>query len=148
MWWLISILSLIALVIVAVHSMRGMAVLDRLKAAMDIVDSDKFEAADGFEESRLDEPDLVGWVQAGKDCVMLFRSEHGTQIKEVVDVSSDSFHPSLVLHFQDGHAVRSDEGELLDKRHQKSAEDLLRKVRQIMRRLHPQLLEHYDGFHY
>lgn len=148
MWWLICILSLIALIIVAVHLMRGMAVFDRLKAAMDIVDSAKFEAAEGFEEARLDEPDLVGWVRAGKDCVMLFRSQHGTQIKEVVDVSSDSFHPSLVVHFQDGHAVRTDEGELLDKRQQKNAEELLRKVRLIIRRLHPELLEHYDGFHY
>ncbi len=148
MWWLICILSLIALIIVAVHSLRGMAVLDRIKAATDIVDSADFEAIESFEEARLDEPDLVGWVRAGKDCVMLFRSEHGTQIKEVVDVSSNSFHPGLVIHYQDGHAVRSEEGELLDKRDQKSAEELLRKVRQIMRRLHPQLLEHYDGFHY
>ncbi len=148
MWWLVSILSLIVLIIVAVHALRGMAILDRLKAAMDIVDSAKFEAAEGFEQARLDEPDLVGWVRAGNDCLMLFRSEHGTQVKEVVDVSSDSFHPSLVIHFQDGRAVRSDEGELLDRRHQKNAEELLRKVRLIMRRLHPQLLEDYDGFHY
>lgn len=148
MWWLIAILSLIALAIVAVHSMRGMAVPDRLKAAMDIVDTAKFEAADGFEDARREEPDLVGWVRAGKDCVMLFRSQHGMQIKELVDISSDSFHPSLVVHFQDGHAVRTDDGELMDRRHQKSAEELLRKVRQIMRRLHPELLEHYDGFHY
>lgn len=148
MWWLISILSLIALVIVVVHSMRGMAAVDRLKAALDIVDSDRFAAVDGFEEARLDEPDLVGWVRSGKDCVMLFRSQHGAQIKEVVDVSSDSFHPSLVVHFQDGHAVRTDEGELLAKRPQKNAEELLRKVRQIMRRQHPELLENYDGSHY
>lgn len=148
MWWLISILSLVVLIIVAVHSLRGMAVLDRLKAALDIVDSARFEAVEGFEAARLDEPDLVGWVRAGKDCLMLFRSQQGTHIKEVVDVSSDSFHPSLVVHYQDGHALRSDEGELPDRRHKKNAEELLRKVRQIMRRQHPKLLEDYDGFHY
>lgn len=148
MWWLVSILSIIVLIIVAVHSMRGMAVLDRINAALDIVNSAKFEPVEGFDEARREEPDLVGWVRAGKDCLMLFRSEHGMQVKEVVDVSSDSFHPSLVVHYQDGHAVRSDEGELLDRRHQNNAEELLRKVRLIMRRLHPELLEHYDGFHY
>ncbi len=147
MWWLIGSLSLIALIIVWIHSVRGMAVRDRLNAAVDILDTANFEPAGGFEQARSEDPDLMGWIQAGKDCVMLFRSQHGAQVKEVVDVASNSFHPSLVVHYQNGRAVRSDEGELNDARHQNTAEELLRKTRLTMCRLHPQPMKDYDGFH-
>jgi hypothetical protein len=148
MWWLISCLCLLTLIIVWIHSTRGMAVRDRLNAAVDILESSNFQAAEGFEQARNEDPDLMGWIKAGKDCVMLFRSRHGSHVKEVVDVASNSFHPGLVVHFQDGRAVRSDEGELLDARHQKTAEDLLSKTRVLMCKLHPQPMKDYDGFHY
>ena len=147
MWWLICSLSLIALIIVWIHSVRGMAIRDRLNAAVDILDTSNFEPAEGFDQARSEDPDLMGWIQAGKDCVMLFRSQHGAQVKEVVDVASNSFHPGLVIHYQDGRAVRSDEGELHDARYQNIAEELLRKTRLIMCRLHPQPMKDYDGFH-
>jgi hypothetical protein len=147
MWWLICSLSLLALIIVWIHSVRGMAVRDRLNAAVDIVDTSNFEPAEGFEQARNEDPDLVGWIQAGNDSVMLFRSQHGVLVKEVVDVASNSFHPGLVVHYENGHAVRSDEGLLSDARHRKTAEELLRKSRLAMHRLHPQPMKDYDGFH-
>ncbi len=146
MTWIL--LLLVVVIIVWVHCARGMSFRDRIKAAMDVVESSDFSSADGFEEARREDPDLVGWVRAKRDCVMLFRSQHGPHVKEVVDVASGNFHPSLVVHFEDGRAVRTDEGELNDARLRGKAEELLKKVRQVMRRLHPQPMKNYDGFHY
>ncbi len=148
MWWLVTCLALLALIIVWVHSMRGMPVRDRLDAALDIVESSNFAASVGFDEARQEDPDLVGWIRAGQDCVMLFRSQHGPHVREVIDVASGNFRPGLVVHYEDSEPMRSDEGELLDPRHRQRAEALLSKVRQRMRQLHPQSSKEYDGFHY
>ena len=148
MWWLVSCLALMALIIVWIHSMRGMPVRDRLDAALDIVDTSTFVPSEGFEEARHEDEDLVGWIRAGQDCVILFRSQHGAHVREVIDVASGNLRPGLVVHYEDGRAVRSDEGELLDSRHRQQAEKLLTKVRRSMRQHHPQSSKDYDGFHY
>ena len=146
MTWIV--LLLVVVIIVWVHCARGMSFRDRINAALDIVESSHFVAAEGFEDARREDADLMGWVKADKDCVMLFRSEHGAHVKEVVDVASGSFHPGLVVHFEDGRAVRTDEGELTDEKLRGKAEELLKRVRRVVQQIHPELIENYDGFHY
>ncbi len=146
MIWIFIVL--VVVIIVWIHCARGMSFNDRINAALDVVASTDFVAAESFEEARREDADLVGWVKSKQDCVMLFRSEHGPHVKEVVDVVSGNFRPGLVVHFDDGRAVRTDEGELNDAKLRSKAEKLLKEVRQVMRRLHPVAMKNYDGFHY
>lgn len=143
MWW--WLLVLLAVVVIVWMNSWGMSSRDRISIAFDLLTSSNFQVADGFEAARLEDPDLVGWIQDGKNCIMLFRSQHGPHIKEVVDVVSDTFHPGLVVHLEDGRAVRTDASELLDDKLIASAERLAEKVRHTMRRLQP--AQEYDGVH-
>ena len=99
-----------------VHCARGMSVKDRIEVALDIARSSNFAVAEGFDAAAKEDPELIGWMQAGKDCVMLFRSENGSEVREIVDFASGSFHPGLVIHYRNGTAVRTDAAELVDAR--------------------------------
>lgn len=147
MGWLLLILAIV-IIIVWVHMARGMSSPDRITAALDIVETAHFEPAEGFDEARREDPELVGWAKAHRDCIMLFRSQQGDRVQEVVDVASSNFHPGLVVHYLDGRAVKTDAGSLSDQRHCDKAEELLRRIRQVMRQVHPPQLNNYDGFHY
>ena len=130
MLW-IALLLLVVLV-VWVHCARGMSVKDRIDIAMDIVRSSNFTVAEGFTNATKEDPELVGWIKAGHDCIMLFRSVQGKDVKEIVDFASDSFHPGLVIHYVNGTAVRAGKNEVHDARARKRAAELLSNVRRMM----------------
>ncbi|MCA9131886.1 MAG: hypothetical protein KDA45_01975 [Planctomycetales bacterium] len=130
MWWIILLVALG--LILAVHCLRGLSVRDRVDVALDIVRSSRFSVAEGFDRAVQEDPELMGWLQAGKDCVMLFRSTQGEEVREIVDVASGSFHPGLVIHYLNGKAMRAGKIELREGRVKRHAEQLLRDVRRAI----------------
>jgi hypothetical protein len=143
MAWVVVLL--IIGILVWVQCARAMSVKDRIEVALDIARSSNFEIAEGFEAASREDPDLIGWMQAGQDCVMLFRSTDGNNVREVVDFLSGSFHPGLVIHYQNGRAIRTDEKEVVDARLRKRADQLLLHVRRIVKA--PQVQEDF-GYRY
>ena len=131
MLWFLLLLVLVA-AIVWVHCARGMSIRDRIEIATEIIQTAKFTAAEGFEAATREDPDLAGWMQAEKNCVMLFRTADGGETREIVDFVSDSFHPGLIIHYKNSEIVRADNVDITDERVQKKAAQLLREVRQLM----------------
>lgn len=131
MLWLLGVFLLLGLLIWA-NAARGMSLGDRMDIALEIVQTSNFSVAEGYEDAAKEDPDLVGWIKAGKDCVMLFQSEMGGQKFEIVDFASDSFHPGLVVHYLDGSAVRTSSGEPIEGRAHRLADELLKQVHLVV----------------
>ena len=145
MWWFV--LLLVVSIVFWIHYSRAMSVMDRISVAQDIMRSSNFTFADGFEAAVKEDPELIGWIQDKSDCVMLFRSEHGDDVHEIVDFASQSFHPGLVVHYVNSKAKRIDSTDIEDRKVRTSAEELLRKVRRAVEaRL--EATREYDGCHY
>lgn len=130
MWWILLLLGVVLLV--WVHCAYGMSVRDRIDVALDIMRSAKFSPAEGFENAAREDPSLVGWIQDGSDCVMLFRSSDGDEVEDIVDFASGSFHPGLIIRYKNGTATRAGQSDITDHRVRKKAAQLLYDVRRAI----------------
>ena len=145
MWWmlLIAVLGFVFWV----HYSHSMSASDRVAVALDLLKSSEFAPAEGFEDAVVEDPTLSGWIQSGRDCVMHFRSEENGTVEEIVDFASTCFHPGLVIHYENGRAVRTAEGPIEDSAARQAAEDLLAGVRAATQPAQAESSE-YDGCHY
>ncbi len=140
-------LLLVLVVIFWIHYSISMTVPDRISAGQDVLSSTEFQPIGSFEEAVKEDPDLVGWICRDEESVILFRSQSGDDIREIVDISSKSFHPGLVIHYLNGQAVRTDAGEIKDANVQEAAQHLLTSVRDSVRK-YQGITTNYDGWHY
>jgi len=146
MWWVLVLL--LVGILFWINCARGMNLSDRVNVALDIVRSSNLSPADGFQNAAKEDPDLVGWMQDGRDCVMLFRTAHGNEIREIVDFTSESFHPGLVIHYTNGKTARAESSDNVDAQIRESADELLRQVRRIVGATHVPSQAESDGFRY
>ncbi len=110
-----------------------MSLRDRIDIALEIAQTAEFVEAEGLPAATHEDPDLVGWMQADKNCVMLFRNQDSGETREIVDFVSGSFHPGLVIQYVNSQPQRADGSPITDARVRRSAGELLRQVRQVMR---------------
>ncbi len=146
LWWVV-LLAVVCLLFF-VHYRSGMSLADRISVALEIVRNSHFRRAEGMEQARREDPDLLGWIQCDRECVMLFRKQSGRDTIEIVDVVSPSFHPGLVIHYRNGVATRGDGGEITDPYIRKIAGELLRETRRQVHSICASQVDQWDGFRY
>ncbi|GIX00781.1 MAG: hypothetical protein KatS3mg111_4113 [Pirellulaceae bacterium] len=145
-WWVLVIVVVCLLFVV--HYRTGMRITDRMNIALELLRTARFQRAEALEDAQREDPELVGWIKSGGECVMLFRRRSGGDTIEIVDFASPSFHPGLVIHYRNGVATRGDGQEISDPYIRKLANELLQETRRHVLAVCQSEVEIWDGCRY